>query len=71
MEAATRLLERRVRLRVIGTAGNGASAAARPAAAPANGPGARSRAANDPVVRRMQEKFGAQIRTVIDHREKR
>jgi DNA polymerase III subunit gamma/tau len=35
-----------------------------------NGVGARSRAAEDPVVRRMQEKFGAEIRTVIDHREK-
>jgi DNA polymerase III subunit gamma/tau len=32
---------------------------------------ARSRAAEDPVVRRMQEKFGAEIRTVIDHRDKR
>jgi DNA polymerase-3 subunit gamma/tau len=35
-----------------------------------NGIGARSRAAEDPVVRRMQEKFGAEIRTVIDHRDK-
>ena len=32
---------------------------------------ARSRAADDPVVRRVQEKFGAEIRTVIDQREKR
>jgi DNA polymerase-3 subunit gamma/tau len=32
--------------------------------------GARSRAEHDPVVRRMQEKFGAEIRTVIDYREK-
>jgi len=36
-----------------------------------NGLSARSRAADDPVVQRMQEKFGAEIRTVIDHREKR
>ena len=43
-----------------------ASAARRPAA---NG-SARSRAEQDPVVRRMQEKFGAEIRTVIDYREK-
>jgi hypothetical protein len=35
-----------------------------------NGQSARSRAANDPVVRRMQEKFGAEIRTVIDKSEK-
>ena len=31
---------------------------------------ARSRAERDPVVQRMQEKFGAEIRTVIDYREK-
>jgi DNA polymerase III subunit gamma/tau len=42
------------------------SAARRPAA---NG-SARSRAEQDPVVQRMQEKFGAEIRTVIDYREK-
>jgi hypothetical protein len=36
----------------------------------APGPGGRGRAEQDPVVRRMQEKFGAQIRTVIDYREK-
>ena len=33
--------------------------------------GGRSRAEQDPVVRRMQEKFGAEVRTVIDYREKR
>jgi hypothetical protein len=31
----------------------------------------RNRALEDPVVRRMQDKFGAEIRTIIDHREKR
>jgi DNA polymerase III subunit gamma/tau len=31
---------------------------------------ARSRAEQDPIVRRMQKKFGAEIRTVIDYREK-
>ncbi len=36
-----------------------------------SGPGGRGRAEQDPVVRRMQEKFGAQIRTVIDYKEKR
>jgi DNA polymerase III subunit gamma/tau len=35
------------------------------------GPGGRGRAEQDPVVQRMREKFGAQIRTVIDYREKR
>jgi DNA polymerase-3 subunit gamma/tau len=33
--------------------------------------GGRSRAEQDTVVRRMQEKFGAEIRTIIDYREKR
>jgi len=37
----------------------------------APGPGGRSRAEQDPVVRRMREKFGAEIRTVIDYRDKR
>ncbi|HUA15353.1 MAG TPA: DNA polymerase III subunit gamma/tau [Verrucomicrobiae bacterium] len=35
------------------------------------GVGGRGRAEEDPVVRRMQEKFGAQIRTVIDYKDKR
>jgi DNA polymerase III subunit gamma/tau len=35
------------------------------------GPGGRSRAEQDPIVRRMREKFGAEIRTVIDYRQKR
>jgi DNA polymerase-3 subunit gamma/tau len=36
-----------------------------------SGAGGRSRAEQDSVVRRLQEKFGAEIRTVIDYREKR
>jgi DNA polymerase-3 subunit gamma/tau len=36
-----------------------------------SGLGGRNRAEKDSVVRRMQEKFGAQIRTVIDYKEKR
>ncbi len=32
--------------------------------------GARSRAMNDPIVKRMQEKFGAEIRTVIDQKDR-
>jgi DNA polymerase-3 subunit gamma/tau len=47
-------------------AGNG-SAAVRPVA---NGASARSRASEESVVQRMREKFGAEIRTVIDHRNK-
>jgi DNA polymerase-3 subunit gamma/tau len=37
---------------------------------PANGASARSRAMADPVVQRMQEKFGAEVRTVIDQKER-
>ena len=47
--------------------GNGSAKVVRPAG---DGSSARSRAANDPVVQRMQEKFGAEIRVVIDHRNK-
>jgi DNA polymerase III subunit gamma/tau len=35
------------------------------------GVGGRRRAEQDPIVQRMKEKFGAEIRTVIDYREKR
>jgi len=38
---------------------------------PANGAGARTRALADPVVQRMKEKFGAEVRTVIDHKDRR
>ncbi len=50
---------------------SGLPAAAKPSAPrPANGAGARSRAMSDPVVQRMQEKFGAEIRTVIDQKDR-
>ena len=49
----------------------GTHVASKPAATrPTNGAGARSRAAADPIVQRMQEKFGAEIRTVIDHKDR-
>jgi DNA polymerase-3 subunit gamma/tau len=48
----------------------GTPQAASPARKSSSNRGARSRAEQDPLVRRMQEKFGAEIRTVIDHREK-
>jgi DNA polymerase-3 subunit gamma/tau len=40
-------------------------------AANGNGSSARERAAEDPVVKRMQEKFGAEVRSVIDYRQKK
>jgi DNA polymerase III subunit gamma/tau len=33
--------------------------------------GSRGRAEDDPIVRRLQEKFGAEIRTIIDQRDKK
>ena len=63
---ASRVLGRAVRLKVLpgGTPENA------PARAASNGSG-RSRAEQDPIVRRMKEKFGAEIRTIIDYKDKR
>jgi DNA polymerase-3 subunit gamma/tau len=38
---------------------------------PSSNGGGRGRAERDPIVRRMKEKFGAEIRTIIDYKEKR
>jgi hypothetical protein len=72
--SASGVLGRAVKLKVV----PGATVAApqkRNGAPPSNSgssaPGGRNRAENDAVVRRLQEKFGAQIRTVIDYKEKR
>ena len=67
--AASGIVGRAVKLKVI----SGATVAPQEkknAARLASGPGGRGRAEQDPVVRRMQEKFGAEIRTVIDYRDK-
>jgi DNA polymerase III subunit gamma/tau len=63
---ASGALGRPMKLRIV------AGGVAQPAAPPVstNG-GGRGRAEQDPVVRRMKEKFGAEIRTIIDYREKR
>jgi DNA polymerase III subunit gamma/tau len=73
--AASGALGRAVKLRVVAGAAvgegensnkqNGSTGQLTP------GPGGRGRAEQDPIVRRMREKFGAEIRTVIDYREKR
>jgi len=70
--AASGVLGRAVKLRVV--AGGGATPQeikTTGGVRPISGPGGRGRAEQDPVVRRMQEKFGAQVRTVIDYKEKR
>jgi DNA polymerase III subunit gamma/tau len=72
--SASGILGRAVKLKVIPGAtvapqdGKQNGSSARP-----SGPtvGGRGRAEQDPVVQRMREKFGAEIRTVIDYKEKR
>ena len=71
--SASGVLGRAVKLKIVPGAnaavsetGNGG-----PKANGANAATGRSRAESDAVVRRLQDKFGAQIRTVIDYREKR
>jgi hypothetical protein len=68
--SARGVLGRAVKLKVV----SGASVVSQPkrnGGAPSSGVGGRGRAEQDPVVRRMREKFGAEIRTVIDYRDKR
>ena len=67
--AAGQAVGRAVKLKLLPKPANGSGASAAPRTI--SGAGAKSRAADDPVVKRMQEKFGAQIRTVIDYRDKR
>ena len=38
---------------------------------PATNGGGRTRAEKDPIVQRMKDKFGAEIRTIIDYRDKK
>jgi DNA polymerase-3 subunit gamma/tau len=63
--AASGALGRPVKLKVL-PGGTVVAVAPRPAS-----PGGSSRAEQDPIVRRMREKFGAEIRTIIDQRDKR
>jgi DNA polymerase-3 subunit gamma/tau len=58
---------RALKLKVI--PGNAAPGAA--TSRPSSNGGGRSRAEQDPIVRRMKEKFGAEIRTIIDYKDRR
>ena len=70
--SASGVLGRAVKLKVVSGASVAPLENKRNGGAPRpSGPGGRGRAEQDPVVRRMQEKFGAQVRTVIDYRDKR
>ena len=66
--AANRAAGRPLTLKVIPgeSAGNPA-----PGRSSSNGGGGRNRVEQNPIVQRMKEKFGAEIRTVIDYRNKR
>jgi hypothetical protein len=67
-ESATQVSGQPVRVKLIAsTNGNGAPAIARPVG---DGTDAKSRALNDPIVKKMKEKFGTEIRTVVDQRRR-
>jgi DNA polymerase-3 subunit gamma/tau len=70
--AASAAAGRTLKVTLVGGAKSATNGSAPAIVRPRNGNGtsARSRAAEDPIVQRMREKFGAEIRTVIDHREK-
>jgi len=67
--AASGLAGRPIKMQVEPDGAPQSTSAPRRSSSGSNG-SARSRAEQDPIVQRMQEKFGAEIRTVIDHREK-
>jgi DNA polymerase-3 subunit gamma/tau len=66
--AASGVLGRAIKLKVLP---GGTAQAAAPRSQSASNGGGRARAEQDPIVRRLQEKFGAEIRTIIDQREKK
>jgi DNA polymerase-3 subunit gamma/tau len=65
--AASRAVGRPLKLRM--EAVNGTPAAPAQPGPAAHGTSSHARASEDPIVRRMQQKFGAEIRSVIDHRK--
>jgi DNA polymerase-3 subunit gamma/tau len=75
--SASGVLGRAVKLRIVPGAtaapqnndGNGAKSGGSATSGPKIG--GRSRAEQDPIVQRMREKFGAEIRTVIDYRDRK
>jgi len=75
--SASGILGRAVKLKIVPGAtvesqnGKHNGAATRVNGAGGSSVGGRGRAEQDPIVQRMREKFGAEIRTVIDYKEKR
>ncbi|HVH85719.1 MAG TPA: DNA polymerase III subunit gamma/tau [Terriglobales bacterium] len=73
-QEASRLCGRMIKLNVFGGATAQSASVGRVGSGNgiANGTGgARQRAAEDPIVQRMQQKFGAEVRTVVDLRQKK
>jgi hypothetical protein len=68
MATASGVLGRAMRLKVV-PGGVAQPAPQNKTVAPNGNGGGRGRAEQDPVVQRMKDKFGAEIRTVIDYRE--
>jgi hypothetical protein len=62
---ASGVLGHAVRLKVL----SGGTAQASAPLKPSSNVGGRGRAEQDPVVQRMKEKFGAEIRTIIDYKK--
>src|SRR4030088_1278792 len=73
MACASGVLGRAVKLKVIPGATVSHEAKRNGSSSQASAPavGGRGRAEQDPVVQQLREKFGAEIRTVIDYKEKR
>ncbi len=76
--SASGILGRAVKLKIVPGASvaaterrNGASLRPSPGSSSGSGATGRNRAEQDAVVQRLREKFGAEIRTVIDYKEKR
>lgn len=69
-QAATEVSGQNVRVKVV-AGENGATGGAVAKPITTDGSDARSRALKDPIVRKMKETFGGEIRTVIDQRNKR
>jgi DNA polymerase III subunit gamma/tau len=69
-DALTKAAGRPLKFKMVSGGAQFAPKAPLPSARPSNGAGARSRAASDPIVQRMQEKFGAEIRSVIDQKDR-
>jgi DNA polymerase-3 subunit gamma/tau len=71
-QAATRIAERMVRVRLVGGAATAVKTKPRQSGASqaATGDNIKTRAADEPLVKRMIEKFGAEIRIVMDRSER-